>query len=126
MSSVDEIMGAIQQAADAMDDCLDGSLRDLIAAAIADARREAAEQMREACADRVEVCDQDTDRWEYAEHIRALPLPTGQRQAVLLTDADVLGAMPDCHGTSLGKTWLLNAARAIEAAVLAANGLETK
>ena len=41
MSTIDEIMEAIQQAADAMDDCLDGSLRELIAAAIADAQHQA-------------------------------------------------------------------------------------
>ena len=40
--------------------------------------------------------------------------------------ADRLAALPDCHGSSLGKSWLLAAARAIEAAVLAANGLEVR
>ena len=50
-------------------------------------------------------------------------LPTSPRQAVRLTDVEALSALPDCHGQSFGKTWLLSAARAIEAAVLAANGM---
>jgi hypothetical protein len=144
MSRLDEIMEAIQQAADAMDDCLDGSLRDMIAAALADAERKGAEQMREMCEKAVwltrlesELPDSDdngTSGWiEVAEdRVRRSPipvpasLPTSQRQAVRLADEAALSALPDCHGTSLGKTWLLKTYRAIETAVLAANGLEAR
>lgn len=43
---------------------------------------------------------------------------------VRLTDEQILAALPDCHGSSLGRSWLLSAARAIERAVLRANNLE--
>ena len=93
---------------------------ELIAAAIADAKREGAEAMREACADRVEGCDQETERWDYAEHIRAMPLPTGPRQAVLLTDEQLTAA----SGRTTPLTFVAEKTyRAIETAVLAANGL---
>jgi hypothetical protein len=97
------------------------------------ARREGAEQMREACeclVRPVEARESEDHRiaedHELADAIHATPLPTGPRQVVQLTDEEALSALPDCHGQSLGKTWLLSAARAIETAVLAANGLETK
>ena len=44
---------------------------------------------------------------------------------VRLTDEQILAALPDCHGSSLGRSWLLSAARDIERAVLRANNLET-
>jgi hypothetical protein len=47
----------------------------------------------------------------YARPVPAIPV--GPRQAVLLTDEAALSALPDCHGQSLGKTWLLSAVRAI-------------
>lgn len=144
MSTIDEIMGAIGRHGD---DCIRDSdaasasfevLRDLIAAALADARRDGAEAMREAAADRIEECDQETERWEYAEHVRALPLPAGERQAVMLTDEQMLstgqpaydGLMDHVyeHGTAAegGRHHTLKMMRAIESAVLAANGLEVR
>jgi hypothetical protein len=127
---------------------------DAFAAAIADAKREGAEQMRAAMNDKAQaqppvawiryqsgggidgpLLDSQIDDvrrqcWtplvaaDWAD--RAIPLPTGPRQVVRLSDEEALSALPDCRGQSLGKTWLLSAARAIETAVLAANGLETK
>ena len=44
---------------------------------------------------------------------------------VRLADEQILAALPDCHGSSLGRSWLLSAARDIERAVLRANNLET-
>lgn len=46
-------------------------------------------------------------------------------KVVRLADEQILAALPDCHGSSLGRSWLLSAARDIERAVLRANNLET-
>jgi hypothetical protein len=75
MSAIDQIMDAIQQAADAMDDCLDDGLRTLIAAAIAEARREGAEQMREAIAHQAEINALYGVHGTTVSTIRAMPLP---------------------------------------------------
>ena len=53
--------------------------------------------------------------------IRAANAP----KVVRLTDEQIRAALPDCHGSSLGRSWLLSAARDIERAVLRANNLET-
>ena len=132
MSSIDEIMGAVGRHGD---DCIRDAdaasasfegLRKMIAAALADARREGAEAIREKAAQGWDGCMYDApgETIDIGADIRAMPLPTGPRQAVLLTDAEALAALPDCHGSSLGKSWLLAAARAIETAALAKNGLE--
>jgi hypothetical protein len=119
--TLEHIMSAIAGAEASRDE-----LREMIAAAFAAARREGAEQMREAIAHQAEINALYGVHGTTVSTIRALPLPTGPRQAVRLADEEALSALPDCHGQSLGKTWLLSAARAIETAVLAANGLETK
>lgn len=115
----------------------------LIAAALDDARREGAEQMREAAA---ALCKSKADRegaramdaeddepdmvdslkataWDFMvmeSTIRALPLPTGQRQAVRLTDS----AVRQLADATLYSGSIYDRVRAIESAVLAANGLE--
>lgn len=74
---------SVQQIMDAIVGCeaSDDELREMIAAALADARREGAEQMREAAATEFDRRDGGTgigfyDPHEPAEIIRALPLPT--------------------------------------------------
>ena len=104
MSTIDEIMALSQSYSDAQAHTgfhrnnARRALRDAVAAAIADARREGAEQMMAAAA---AACEQIADEYNgserhlYAEMktdaitgasdceraIRALPLPTGLRQA---------------------------------------------
>ena len=105
------------------------AMRALIAAAIADARREGAEQMREACA----VCaaesliESEGERMtDYvALQIRAMPLPTGPRQAVRLTNQQIISAMgaPEIEVAQAGAERVIAIGHAIEAAVLAAIGL---
>lgn len=155
MSTIDEIMSDVQSFASTwalvggrFDDGSmhntaedqSAALRDLIAAALAEARREGAEAMREAVESLREDADEifpptgrgrqapvearDVVEW-YSESIRALPLPTGKRQAVRLTDEQIV--LPVIHG--FGATtndWAshIEYAHAIESAVLAANGLE--
>lgn len=106
-------------------------------AAIADARREGAEQMREAAADeairRGQLCGDRTNR-DLVEAILALPLPTGPRQAVRLTEEQigrmycaVLGEEyiepTDVEADKEAHAALMRVTRAIETAVLAANGI---
>jgi hypothetical protein len=109
MTTIDEIMSDVQSFASSwalvgsrfddgsmhnMAEAQSAALRDMIAAAIADARREGAEQMREACAKASEetytlaVAHGDTNveieplRYPTgmkAGDIRALPLPTGSQ-----------------------------------------------
>jgi hypothetical protein len=105
------------------------ALRDLIAAAIADAKREGAEQMRAEAAKIARALplyygsgDDGADE-SLAQAIEDLPPPTGPRQAVRLTDGQIEDAL--CRPTA-SSSWLLGSARAIEAAVLAANGLEVR
>lgn len=214
MSTIDEIMGAIGRHGD---DCIRDAdaasesfeaLRDLIAAALAEARREGAEAMRAESAgcehaighlsalvetqrlllvDVEDICGRDghggqfeDGESEIIDRVRAhlatmsehdshptpalnteyisdrlvaissaisdlddrkaqgllretlqmlatlpetLSLPTGPRQAALLTDEQIEDAL--CRPTA-SPSWLLGSARAIEAAVLAANGLEVR
>lgn len=109
-------------------------LRDLITAALDEARREGAEAMREAVESLREDADEifpptgrgrqapvearDVVEW-YSESIRALPLPTGKRQAVRLTDEEV----KQIGNATLYAGGIYDRVRAIESAVLAANGL---
>lgn len=93
MSKIDEIMGAVGRHGD---DCIRDAdaasesfeaLREMIAAALADARRDGAEAMREAAAAEFDRRDGGTgigfyDPHEPAEIVRALPLPW--REAVVL------------------------------------------
>jgi hypothetical protein len=117
---------------------------ELIAAALADAQREGAEATREACA---KACGEtytlaiahgdaaiEIEALCYpagmtADNIRALPLPlpTGPRQAVRLTDDLVreIAYQADCFGEEFDITGAQTdkLSRAIETAVLAANNL---
>lgn len=162
MSTIDEIMSDVQSFASTwalvggrFDDGSmhntaedqSAALRDLIAAALAEARREGAEAMREKynamrqaleviavgdsnapasdAADTLVACDE----WQAGSPAAAradgsMPLPTGKRQAVRLTDEQIV--LPVIHG--FGATtndWAshIEYAHAIESAVLAANGL---
>lgn len=150
MSTIDEIMGAIGRHgddcirdADAASESFEG-LREMIATALEEARREVAEAMRDACEKAVwltriesELPDSDdkgVSGWlEFAEdRVRRSPipipihLPTGERQAVLLTDEQILAVrkatkpLPQPWGETLALS------RAIEAASLAANNLEAR
>lgn len=105
MSTIDEIMSAAYEYGCARADERESAgsasfqrvvdrredLSRLIVAAIADARREGAEQMREAAARGWDGCTYDApgETLDIGNDIRALPLPTGQRQAVLLTDEQI-------------------------------------
>lgn len=129
MSTIDEIMQAVYQsqcAASAYETssgrgkrqleidmfAADGKVQAMITAAIAEARREGAEAMREA----VESLREDADE--------IFP-PTGKRQAVRLTDDDVWKSdaiMGANSAAGLQMSILMRLVRAIEAAVLAANG----
>ena len=137
MTSIDEIMGAVGRHGD---DCIrDGdaasesfeALRELIAAALADARREGAEQMRAAVESALD--DLPLPDGFFVSDIMgaindAMPLPTGERQAVLLTDEQIERAV-DGHGWTVSELQVEDIpgmARDIEAAVLAANGLEVR
>lgn len=107
------------------------ALRDQIAAALADARREAAEQMRAECAKlarRVPLYDGGSEPAdeELAQAIEDLPMPTGGRQAVLLTDEQILELEAGCGHARLHWDTRLSIVRAAELAVLAANNLEVR
>lgn len=161
MSTIDEIIGMVQsfaqasvefdrdsrQSSDDRRQSIGEDMRDLIAAAIADAKREGAEQMREASA---ALCRQAAVRLENAaqaseaeepeevsalratawklllahDDIRAIPLPTGQRQAVRLTDEEVIREICLIGRRVQRPDGAKQLCRAIETAVLAANGLE--
>lgn len=136
MSNIDEIMGAVGRHgddcirdADAASESFDG-LREMIAAALADAERAGAEAMREAAAAEFDRRDGGTgigfyDPHEPAEIVRALPLPTGPRQAVLLTDEQIDGLVGRHWGdTGVAMQSVADFAARVQAAVIAANGLE--
>ena len=118
MSTIDEIEVALELCARRPDRMNFSALKVMIAAALEDALREGAEAMREAAQATPSGIDERGIPTVTVWQIRALPLPTSKRQAVLLTDAEALAALPDCHGSSLGKSWLLAAARAIETAAV--------
>ena len=151
MSTIDEIMGAIGRHgddcirdADAASASFEG-LRKMIAAAPAEARREGAEAMREAAAwlckqkaeregaKAMEVEDDEPDMvdslkataWDFMvmeSKIRALPLPTGPRQVVLLTDEQIDGLIGRHWGdTGVAVQSVADFAARVQAAVIAAN-----
>lgn len=116
--SIDEIMAAIGRHGD---DCIRDAdaasesfeaLREMIAAALADARREGAEAMRSECL--------------VSAAIRALPLPTGPREPVRLTDEQILELEAGCGHGRLHWDTRLSIVRAAERAVLTANNLEVR
>lgn len=145
MTTIDEIMGAVGRHGD---DCIrDGDaasksfdgLREMIAAELADARREGAEAMREAVALQWEDCGYDVpgETVDIGAAIRALPLPTGPRQVVLLTDEQIARAYREALGVEYlpptdedadkeAYSALMRVGGAIQALVLAANGLEAR
>lgn len=117
MSTIDEIMGAVGRHGD---DCIRDAdtasesfegLRDLIAAALADAERKGAEAMRTQLAILTpEMASAACWRYtthsagDYARAVGAAPLPTGPRQAVLLTDAAIAEAfLSRCPGHLRGE-----------------------
>lgn len=102
------------------------TMRDMIAAALADARRDGAEQMREAAGDAAQrAAGRGMSASAVHLCIRTLPLPAGERQAVMLTDDDVRKIAHDtgCFGGEFDITGAQTdkLSRAIEAASLAAN-----
>lgn len=151
MSTINEIMGAVWRHGD---DCIrDGdaasesfeALRELIAAALADARREGAEAMRAKAAQGWDGCMYNApgETLDIGTDIRALPLPEStvevvmdrehggltfapaKREPVLLTDEQIERAV-DGHGWTVSELQVEDIpgmARDIEAAVLAANNL---
>lgn len=140
MSAIDEIMGAVGRHgddcirdADAASESFEG-LRKMIAAALADARREGAEQMRasvESALDDLPLPDGFFVSDIMGAINDAMPLPTGPRQAVLLTDEQIENGRKQVFSTDNpfcpcdAKT-MRKAARWAEAAALAANGLEVR
>ena len=139
MSKIDEIMGAVGRHGD---DCIrDGdaasesfeALRELIAAALADARREGAEAMRAKAAQGWDGCMYNApgETLDIGTDIRALPPPESTVEVVMdrehggLTFAPAKRAV-DGHGWTVSELQVEDIpgmARDIEAAVLAANNL---
>ena len=121
MSTINEIMEMIYRWEDAADDHLDGALFLTIKSAI-DTKDAEIERLRARLAEinalyGVPAITLST--------ICALPLPTGPRQAVLLTDEQIERAV-DGHGWTVSELQVEDIpgmARDIEAAVLAANNL---
>ena len=140
MSAIDKIMGAVGRHGD---DCIRDAdsasesfeaLREMIAAALADARRDGAEQMRAAVESALD--DLPLPDGFFVSDIMgaindAMPLPTGERQAVLLTDEQIEHGREKVFSTGNpfcpcdAKT-MRKAARWADRAVLAANGLEVR
>ena len=134
MSNIDEIMGAIGRHGDdcirdgdAASESFDG-LREMIAAALADAERNGAEAMREAAQATPSGIDERGIPTVTVWQIRALPLPTSKRQAVRLTDEQILSAMwaAEIYIEDSVAGQARASGRCVEAAVLAANGLEVR
>jgi hypothetical protein len=146
MSTIDKIMWAIGHHGD---DCIRSddaasesfeALRELITAALAEARREGAEQMRidagMLCTAQADEADGDIAYrdacHDCAKAVRALPMPTGPRQAVRLTDEQIGFIAHEVAQKFLGgagndtENWDTELSRAIETAVLAENGMGTK
>jgi hypothetical protein len=134
--TLEHIMSAIAGAEASRDE-----LREMIAAAFAEARRDGVEQMREACAKAcgetytLEITHGDKaveiEALRYpagmtADAIRAMPLPTGPRQVVRLADEEIAELAVHAVKGSPDAPAYLSVSKAIERAVLAANGLETK
>ena len=126
MSKINEIMGALELCKLRPDRMNFSALELMIAAALADARREGAEEMRGAAGDAAQrAAGRGLSASAVHLCIRALPLPTGPRQSVLLTDEQIERAV-DGHGWTVSELQVEDIpgmARDIEAAVLAANNL---
>jgi hypothetical protein len=142
MSTIDEIMAFVFMSQVHTGNFVDGSgskeemdaadnrVRSLIAAAIADAKREGAEQMRiEAgmlCTAQADEADGDIAYrdacHDCAKSVRALPLPTGPRQAVRLTDEQI-DALRRRTGYAAGPIRFHRIALDVKTAVLTKNGL---
>ena len=88
MSAIDEIMGHINDALFSRLVIEQTDIRDLIASAIANARREGAEQMREAAAAEFDYLESNdfSEPTDPAAVVRALPLPTGPRVGLPAAD----------------------------------------
>jgi hypothetical protein len=148
MHKHDEAPLSVQQIIDAIVGCEASvdELSEMIAAALADARREGAEQMRDAAAklarkEPLYYSSGEPAEEELAQAIEDLPLPDGERQAVLLEDWQLAAAMSEIQpGDELAAgfsflSWqsgrpdaasALDEARLVQAAVLSANGLEVR
>lgn len=143
MSKIDEIMKQADDYADAeralasllADECdqlrrnmLRLLLEGAIAAALADARCEGAEAIREAAGDAAQrAAGRGLSASAVHLCIRALPLPTGPRQAVLLTDEQIDGLIGRHWGdTGVAVQSVADFAARVQAAVIAANNLEVR
>ena len=120
---------SVQQIIDAIVGCEASvdELSEMIAAALADARRDGAEQMRAESAkltrkEPLYYSSGEPAEEELAQAIEDLPMPAGERQAVLLTDAKV----KQIGDATLYAGGIYDRVRAIETAVLAANGMEVR
>ena len=123
MSKINEIKRALELCKLRPDRMNFAALELMIAAALAEARREGAEAIREAAGDAAQrAAGRGLSASAVHLCIRALPLPTGPRQAVLLTDAEVR----QIGDATLYAGGIYDRVRAIETAVLAANGLEVR
>ena len=130
MSTIDEIKRALETCERRPDLMNFAAVKLMIASALADDRRDGAEQMREAAADAgYAAAFGSKDVREVYKAIRALPLPTGERQAVLLTDddvwkSDVIMSANEAAGLPMYK--LMRLVHAIQAESLSANNLEVR
>lgn len=149
MSTIDEIMAKVIESQVAAHDmavnptrathdkscAADDEVRDLIAAALADAERKGAGEMRlrifaELGAHYGNATEMHLAVSRELDSIRALPLPAGKRQAVLLTRRQINDVMTTHY--PLDSLLRENvdafeaAVRDIEAAVLAANNMEVR
>ena len=92
MSTINEIKCALELCKLRPDGMDFSALELMIASALAEARREGAEAMRAKAAQGWDGCMYNApgETLDIGADIRALPLPTGPRQAVLLTDEAVV------------------------------------
>ena len=135
MTSVDEIMAAIgRQGDDCIRDADSASesfdtLREMIASALADARRDGADAMRAAAGDAAQRAA-GRGLSASAVHLCIRALPTGGRQAVLLTRQQIDDVMTQHYPLESLLRENVDAfeaaVRDVESAVLAANNLEVR
>lgn len=134
MSTIDEIKRALELCKLRPDRMNFSALELMIAAALADARREGAERMRAEAAKLARALplyygsgDDGADEC-LAQAIDDLPLPTGPRQAVLLTRQQIDDVMTQHYPLESLLRENVDAfeaaVRDVESAVLAANNLE--
>jgi hypothetical protein len=141
MSGIEKIMGRIEDILFSRLAIEQTDIREMITTALAEARRDGAEQMQAAAFDAC-VMQANADRVfaksernagaadcaaDLTELIRALPLPIGPSKAVRLTDDRVreIAYQTGCFDEEFDITGAQTdkLCRAIETAVLAANGL---